>query len=253
MRTLRGAVLLSLLAAIAVPVAALSAQTLGDQFTYDADLRTPIAGLPPLVTSTISGEVQSGVALAVRYGYLSSTPKLNNFGATAILPLGLGSTVSLTGGVSALSGGPCGPAFCDRSDNALMLSVAGDTRIGEMPFGTGRSPTRLAFTVNGELGYSQPRGRHETAVEVGVPISLIQGGLARGAMRIVPFVTPEFTFANVSFNNGGGTESGSRFAIGGGVGIWNPTSSVGANFGFQYVAISGAQVELGLNLTLGGR
>jgi len=48
-------------------------------------------------------------------------------------------------------------------------------------------------------------------------------------------------------------ESGAHFMIGGGLGLYNRSSSVAVNFGFQYVALTNAQVQLGLVLTLGGR
>ncbi|HEY6829278.1 MAG TPA: hypothetical protein VI259_20595, partial [Gemmatimonadaceae bacterium] len=47
--------------------APLVAQTFNQQSTYFALIRNAAAGLPPVPTSTILGDVQSGVALGIRY------------------------------------------------------------------------------------------------------------------------------------------------------------------------------------------
>jgi hypothetical protein len=215
-------------------------------------MRTPVAGLPPLATSTITGDVQSGAAFAVRYGYVSSGAGLgqsNNFGATAELPLGMGGTVSLTAGVSASSA--IGRTFRTNA-NALMLSAAGDTRITDLTLSGGRDATRLQLAVNGELGFSNPDNTSLWAGEVGLPLSLIQGGQARDAMRIVPYVTPAFAFTGFQ-RSGGGSSSGTTFLLGGGVALYNRASTIAFNLGFQYVGIANAQAQLGLGVTLGGR
>jgi hypothetical protein len=41
--------------------------------------------------------------------------------------------------------------------------------------------------------------------------------------------------------------------LGGGLGIFNPTSSVALNLAFQHVFVDGGQTEFGLGLVLGGR
>lgn len=226
--------------------APLRAQVISDDVAaYRALMLTPAGALPPIATSTINGEVQSGVALALRYGYYGGGTTLsshNNFGATAILPLGIGSTVSLTGGVASGQG-----------NNGLMLSIGGDTRITEMPFGNTSDSRRLAIGVNGEVGYGKPTGEHVVSAEVGVPLSLIPGRMARDAMRIIPWVTPAFGFGNEKYDDFDQTFSGSRFMIGGGLAMYNPTSSVAFSAGVQYVSIQNAQLQIGLNLVLGGR
>lgn len=211
---------------------------------------TPVGALPPLVTSTIQGEVQRGVALGLRYGYLSGTnggSDANNAGITAILPFGLGSTVSLTGGFFSYN--------CEECDPGLMLSVGADRALGEMPFGTGRDGSRLRFALNGELGYGQPSGASFTegsviSGAVGVPISLVSGSRVRDEMRIVPFVTPGFGFGGI---RGRDSASGTALMIGGGVGIYNRSNSVALSFGFQHVTVQDAGTQIGLALVLGGR
>ena len=231
-------------------MAAASAQSRSEGAARDALINTPVGALPPLVTSTIQGEVQRGVALGIRYGYLSGTdrgPDANNGGLTAILPFGLGSTVSLTGGFVSYN--------CHECDPGLILSVGADRALGEMPFGSGRDGSRLRFALNGEVGYGQPSGAtfSEGSVmsgAVGIPISIVSGSRARDEMRIVPFVTPGFGFGG---RRGENSASGTALMLGGGVGIYNRSNSVAFSFGFQHVAVQDAGTQIGLALVLGGR
>lgn len=218
-----------------------------DLTTYLALVRTPIGGLPPIPTSTILGEAQSGVALSLRYGHAGEThgiSSLNNFGATAVLPMGTNSTLSLTGGISAPSAGSSG----------LMLSLGGDTRLGAMPLSEGRSGAHLDFGLNGELGYGKPSDATLFAGEVGVPISLVSGPGPRDAMRIVPYLTPAFTFSNFDADDPRvASQSAAHFMLGGGIALYNRTSPVAFHVGFQYMAINGAATQFGFGVMLGGR
>jgi hypothetical protein len=175
---------------------ACNAQSAGDFSAWTSLVLTPVGALPPIMTSTIASEVQTAPALSFRYGHLPSTiglSSVNSGGATVIFPVGQRSTVSLTGGFF--------DPTCRDCDPGLMLGVAGDTRLGEMPFGTGRDQSRLTFGLNGELGYARPRSTFLNGSfvsgAVGIPIGLVSGGRARDAMRIVPFVTPGFGFGGI--------------------------------------------------------
>jgi hypothetical protein len=242
--------ILNALLVIAGTTASAAGQSINDLATRAALVLTPVGALPPLVTSTIQGEVQRGAALGIRYGYVSGSgvePDANNGGITAILPFGLGSTVSLTGGVFSQT--------CDDCDPGLMLSLAADRALGEMPFGSGRDGSRLRFALNGELGYGQPQGASFSRGSVisgvvGVPISLVSGSRSRDEMRIVPFVTPAFGFGGI---RGGDSPSGSTLMLGGGAGIYNRSNSVALSFGFQYIPVGQGSTQIGLALVLGGR
>ena len=229
--------------------APLVAQTFNQSATYLALIRTAVAGLPPVETSTLLADLQSGVALAIRYGYIptgTGFSSFNNFGLTAVLPVANASTVSITGGISSPSR--------DGSD-ALVLDLGGDMRLTDLPFSQGRSAPHLRVGLNGEFGYAKPRESALFAGSVGLPLSIFRPNRPKQEMQIVPFVTPAFAFGN--FNPDSDVdlpnESGAHFMIGGGLGLYNRSSSVAVNFGFQYVAMTNAQVQLGLVLTLGGR
>jgi len=233
----------------AIPIVA-HAQSQGEAVAATALQLTPVGALPPLATSTLQAEVQHGVAFAIRYGYLTSSnggPNANNGGATAVIPLGLEGTVSLTGGVFSYN--------CDGCKPGLMLSIGGDRRIGGMVMGTGSDGSRIQFAVNGELGYAQPQGASTSdgsvvSGAVGIPISWISGSRARDEMRIIPFVTPGFGFGTF---NGNGSPSGSAVMLGGGLGIYNRSNSIQLSLGFQYIAVRDAATQIGLALVLGGR
>lgn len=243
-----------LMIALAAP-AALGAQTLDQQAAYGAVIGTPLGALTPLMTSTIAGGVQSGVELGVRYGWqakvvsaTSSTTfelrdvRANNFGVSAIMPLGLGATLSATAGAWYPS--------CTGCDRHLMLSVGADTRIGSVALGPTPASPLFILGVNGELGWGNPSQGSLLAASVGVPLSLVQQG---EGMRIVPYVIPALTFGSQYTSGGGGTYSSTRPAIGGGVGLYNSASTLVVSFGFQYVALQQAQATYGLNVQIGGK
>lgn len=253
--------------AAAGPTPAAAQTSAGDAAAYVALLSTPNAGLPPLVTGTMLGARQNGAQFVVRYGHVGVSvvgtlsnvgDAANSLGATAILPVGTTSTVSLTAGFERPS--------CDGCDapNSLILSVGGDMPLTSWPMGQGRDADRLTMTLAGELGFGKPQDDRALAGTVSVPFALSLGSGGEG-MRITPFLTPGFGFASyqfsvaspAAFGVGGSsrsteTESGTRFLLGGGVALWNPTSTVSVSAGFQHVFIDNGTTLYGLTLTLGG-
>ena len=229
--------------------APLLAQTFNQSATYFALMRSSVAGLPPVATSTLLGDLQEGVALGIRYGYVPSGmefPSFNNVGLTAVLPVATAATVSITGGISSPSR--------DGSD-AWLIGLGGDMRLTDLPFHQGRSAPNLRIGLNGELDYSKPRESGLIAGSVGLPLSIFRPNRPKQEMQVVPFLTPAFAFGN--FNPDSDTnlpnESGAHFMIGGGLGLYNRSSSIALSAGVQYVAVTNGQVQFGLVLTLGGR
>jgi len=121
----------------------------------------------------------------------------------------------------------------------------------DIPMSDSRNGMLLRVGLNGEFGYSKPTNATLLAGSVGLPLSLISRG-GRNEMHVVPFLTPAFGFGDFNPENGD-SGSGSKFMLGGGVGIFNPTSSVALNLAFQHVFVDGGQTEFGLGLVLGGR
>jgi hypothetical protein len=224
-------------------------QDINNGAAYDALLLTPPGAVAPLATSTIVDQRQQGAVFAIRYGYVPTNGGVgfNNLAATAVLPMGLGATVSLTGGTTI----PTCQSNISGCSPGLMLGAGGDMRLAAL----GTAPaTRIVVAVNGELGYGKPRNvDHEFSGSVGLPVSLIFNGDPTQGLRIVPFVTPAFGFGNEEIDSGSGSQSGQRVMIGGGVALTNPTSNVAATLGFQKIVIDGGKTQVGVSISLGGR
>jgi len=222
------------------------AQQLPDDFAaYVALGFTPVGGLAPMVTPTISGIPLRSVAISGRYGRLSETDgALNNFVASVLLPVSTAASVTLNAGVR-------NQTFEDGSDsqNDLILSVAGDMMLAQGPFGAGGS--RYTFGLNGELGYGKAPGTSSIwAGSVGVPVALVTG---TGPMKFVPFLTPAFGFGTINSDDPGSKGSGSRFMLGGGIGLEQLTPNLSVSAGFQKIFIEDGKTIFGLSVTLGGR
>lgn len=248
--------------AVAVSGIAAQAQTFVQQAIYSGLMRTTVAGVPPLVTSTILNEVQSNVAVALRYGYLmngAGLGQLNNFAATAVAPLGIGNTLSAGLGFSSES-------YLGQIRRTFMASVGGDARLMGLPITRSNDGTRILLAVTGDVGYGHTSldstSARSWSAELGVPISLVQANQSRDAWRIVPFVTPSFAFSNygcshcvavASSTAPNRAEGGVVFLFGGGVGVYNRAYPVAFNIGFHYIGIPNAQTLVGIGVTVGGR
>jgi opacity protein-like surface antigen len=243
-RTLTVVAVASLVAAAAAAQAPVSANA---HVGYTGLIHTPVALLPQIPTRTMVGGVPSGVALSLRYGYLGRgerNNKTNAFGVSAVLPAGMGSTVSVTGGFYR---GDCPDPECR---NILMLGAGGDMRVASMPFGV--TGSRVTFTVNGDLGWSAREfDTGYISGHVGLPVALVPGTGSTG-MRFAPYVTPGFGFVRASERRSGTTtnHSGSRFTFGGGVAMYNPASSMMFHLGAMTVPVSDGEVMLGAGLAV---
>lgn len=258
MHVLRSALAATLSLVVAAPLAAQSA---GDYAAYQALVLTPVGALTPVMTSTLTGELQQGVHFAVRYAYMrdisapfqfpgggsngvfgSSQIGANNFAATAVLPAGIGSTISLTAG----SFYPT----CDGCKAHLMLGAGGDLRLTSLSTGAQPDSPRIIVGLNGELGFGNPTDAKLLSGAIGIPLSLVQRGQG---MRIAVFVTPQFGLGTAYYSDavGGGSDSGTRFGIGGGVGLYNPASTLAVSLGAQYIDFPSSTGVYGVTVRLG--
>jgi hypothetical protein len=201
---------------------------------------TPVGALPPILTSTLINRLQNGASLALRYGSRNGSGGVTHAaGVTGILPMGLGSTVSLTGGLITCGGG------CQA---ALMLGVGGDMRIYERMWGTTSTSPLFTVSLDGELGYGRTNPGTAISGYVGAPLTLVQRGTG---MQFAPFVTPAFAFAQRSVS--GSSTSGSMMMVGGGLGIYNMLTNVSMNVGVQHAFTQGSRDTFGLAVTIGGK
>ena len=253
---------LSLTTVLFLTVAApLAAQSAGDYAAYQALVFTPVGALTPVMTSTLTGELQQGVHFAVRYAYMRDVSQptagpvrlgssgfesaqlgANNFAATAVLPAGIGSSISLTAGSFYPS--------CDGCKAHLMLGAGGDLRLTSLSTGSQPDSPRVLVGLNGELGFGAPSDAKLLAASIGIPLSLVQRGQG---MRIAVFVTPQVGLGSAYYSDavGGGSDSGMRFGVGGGIGVYNPASTVAVSLGAQYVDFPSSTGVYGVTVRLG--
>jgi hypothetical protein len=94
---------------------------------------------------------------------------------------------------------------------------------------------------------------------VGMPVAI---SARTGWMMLTPYVAPRFAFGHLqdevvtrapdgSQSDDKLTESGSRFMLGGGLGIRHNGSGIGLDLGFQRIFLPGANTLVGVGLTFG--
>jgi hypothetical protein len=217
------------LGGLVVPLATALAQD--DIFAAAALAATPIGALTPLMSPSMVGRRLNSAQFALRYGQRRDG-STNTFGiaASTLFAVSLKSSVSLTAGVRATNA----PL---NNNPRLMLGVGGDMRIYE--------GGEIAGAGSG-LGLED----HAYALGVGVPVtvSLATGG--RQGLHVVPFFSPLFGVGQVK---GDTSQSGTRVVLGGGIGVWNPLTSVSASLGVNRVMRTGEKPVFGINVILGGR
>ena len=110
--------------------------------------------------------------------------------------------------------------------------------------------------MSGELGFAQLKPDEAFVIGIGAPITLSLGGGGRAGMSFVPYLVPVFGIGQTSAPCPGVMvcdQSGTRWLIGGGIGVWNPVSSVSASIGVNQVVQAGGKPVFGINVAFGGR
>ncbi len=242
-----------LLAALLLPpLASASSQTIQDARAFVALRATPVGGLVPMPGPAMVGRSIDGAQLGIRYGFnredvTGGTVNTQAIAAAAVFALGLTGNWSLHAGVS--------DADCIDCKPELMLGVGGEMRVFEMAdfLSAGSS---LNIGVSGDFGYARlkPSGINAYSLGVGAPVALSMSGGAASGMRIVPYLTPALGIGKLSTECGGGDScDGTRVVLGGGIGFWNPVSSISASVGANHVFFPNQQPVFGVNVVVGGR
>jgi hypothetical protein len=236
-------------AAFAALASVAGAQSEGDIRAASALQATHIGALVPLMSPSMISRRLNGAQLGLRYGLVNQDNVSAQAVAAAVTFLaGLQSSLSLHAGVLDSDCRGCSPA--------LMLGVGGDMRVADFGEAAG-SASQLSITVGGDLGYAQikPGDEHALALGISAPVTLTLGGGGRDGLRFVPYFTPTFGVGQTSgpcaFLNC--QTSGTRFLLGGGIGVWNPISNLSASIGINQVMISGAEPVFGVNVSFGGK
>jgi hypothetical protein len=220
----------------------------GAERAFVALRATHIGALTPIMTPAMISRRLNGAQLAIRYGLRDENDvRAHSVAGSGILAIGLQSSVSITAGVQFGQG---------SADSQLMVGLGGDMRLYES--GDPSSGSTLSLALSGDLGYAQlkPGDQSGLALGIGAPVTIMFGATPEG-MRIAPFFTPVFGIGSTT----GGCpvafpsceESGIRWVLGGGIGVWNPVSSISASIGVNQVLLDGAKPVFGVNVTLGGR
>jgi len=234
------------LAALASPAAA---QSEGDVRAAVALQSTHIGAFAPLMSPSMISRKLNGAQIGLRYGLMNdNTINSQAVAANVTWVAGLQSSFTLNAGVLDLDCNACAPA--------LLLGVGADMRVAEFGGAMGDA-SQLTIAVGGDIGYGQlkPGDDHAIALGVSAPVTLSLGGGGRDGLRFVPYFTPTFGVGETSTGClvVSCTQSGTRFMIGGGIGVWNPMSSFSASIGVNQVLISGAQPVYGVNVAFGGK
>ncbi|MGH7627619.1 MAG: hypothetical protein ACREOJ_20160 [Gemmatimonadaceae bacterium] len=212
------------------------AQDIGDLAAYAALVSTPAAGLAPVAAPYMIGERQTSAGFAARYGRLSDGGiSRNAFAADVTFPVGKGSAGLIAG---YLNNG------CDGCNGYFVAGAHADS-----PIVTAGSPGSGLFTVgvSGMLGLAKPTGGTALTLSADLPVAV---AIAAGRAHVVPFIAPGFGFGRVS--GGGDSESGTRFMLGGGVGLMDIAPGLGVSVGAKQVFLEGAKTVFGASVSWQG-
>jgi hypothetical protein len=243
--------LLVLAALTALVPARARAQTLEDARAFVALRATPIGALVPMPGPAMAGRQISGAQLGIRYGFNSEdvtggAVTTQAIAASAIFPLGLTGNWSLHAGVA--------DADCLDCSPELMLGVGGEMRAFVLDDFL-LAGSSLSIGVSGDFGYARlkPSGVNAYSLGIGAPVALSMSGGAASGMRIVPYITPALGIGKLSSCSSGETCDGTRVVLGGGIGFWNPMSSISASVGLNHVFFPDQDPVFGVNVVIGGR
>jgi hypothetical protein len=230
-----GAAVTGAAAALAAAPTSARAQSEGAFIAYAALNATPPGAFAPIVTPTMLGDILTGPGFVMRYGRVDLfEDAANNFAVTLLLPSGPRTTVNLTAGYW--------NPDCEGCDGHPVLGAGMDGRLAVAPLSDVREAAQVIVGISGELGFAKPEDVTFLSATIGLPVSLVVRTTT--GLRIAPFLTPAF---GVGYATGGGqSESGTRFMIGGGIGIQSAAGFL-LNAGFQKVLIDEGRTTIGVN------
>ena len=231
------------LALLAVMGTAARAQSVGDAQSAAALAASHAGALTPLMTPPMTGRRVGGTQLAIRYGLRDDDGLMtHSVAASALFEVGSNSSLTMTAGVSDGECAGCSPA--------PLLGLGGDMRVFDAGESGGAGAT-FHVSVSGDVGYAQmkPGNNSALALIVGAPATVSITTDGESGMRIVPYLMPAFGVGQINGSCGAADcDSGTRFLIGGGVGLWNPITRISASLGVNQVLLDGAKPVFGVNV-----
>ena len=220
---------------------------------------------------------QTRVGMRFLYGQIDEEGDITRraFGVGADIPMGT-ATLGLIGGLQHFScpgqedlgGGAsldfdCRQAYMGGAsfDLPLVRSTMGDQGAGltmglqmTAGYGLANEVVKIKFDDGFNNRSSITIGMNGTSATIGLPVSLVAKS---GNYSVVPHLTPRFgwgsaemkaEFSDDPASNAEETESGTRFMLGGGVGVYFQ-NGVGVTLGFQKVFIEDGSAAIGLGVT----
>jgi hypothetical protein len=224
---------------------------------------TPFGALPTLLPANWLGRSVSGIGFNFRFGNMDEEGDAGrrNFGVGIDIPMGTAS-IGLTGGYVDFT--------CDipgeevNCESAFMFGGRFAAPLVVNPIGSGDAGQSFVLGLNASAGFGSGdvldanlggetlklSGRG-ISVGVGVPLALVAKS---GSITITPFIEPAFMWGQTkfdiesSFGSGEETESGTAFAIGGGV-SFGFASGLSLDVGFKKVMLDEAKSLIGLGIS----
>lgn len=251
----------------------------GDVAAYGAISYTPLGALPPVTRADLGGTGTRRVAVHAQLGYAEQTGPFSrrSYGVGVDLPVGR-STLTFSGGFIDFAcdedelneGGildvqaECNSGFMggaswftplvrtpigSSADAAITVGV--DAAIGASTFDA------YEFTINDpidpELSGSLALDGSALSAGVGFPFAL---PLRSGGITLTLHLTPRFAFGRMSVKVTDSelgaeedAESGTRFMLGGGIGMLFASSGLGVDVGFQRVFIEDGDTLVGIGVS----
>ena len=222
---------------VCAPASLALGQSGGQAIGYLALVSTPTAALSPVAKQWMLPDPAQGFGVETQWGHVSGNGgSINTFTSGIILPLAAGrGDVGFSAGTlrASCDGGDCADYF--------VASSVVEGRVLESRMG-GAS---CVLGLSGRLGFAKPSDATVLSAAASVPLSFAVN--TQSNFQLVTLVTPGFGWGHIS--EGSDSQSGTRFMLGGGVGIISSISGVGVTIGAQKVFISGGKLAVGAGLT----
>jgi hypothetical protein len=224
---------------------------------------TPFGALPTLLPASWLGQPAAGIGLNFRFGSMDEEGDAGrrNFGVGIEIPLGRAS-IGLTGGYADFTCDVPGEEI--SCESAFMFGGRFAAPLIINPIGTGDAGQSFVLGLNASAGFGTGDvldgslagetfniGVRGISVGVGVPLALVAKS---GNITITPFIEPSFFWGQTkfdvetSFGSGDQTESGTAFALGGGI-SFGFASGVSFDLGFKKVMLDDAKSLIGLGIS----
>jgi opacity protein-like surface antigen len=225
---------------------------------------TPFGALPTLLPANVLGRATTGIGFNFRFANMDEEGDFGrrNFGIGIDIPMGKAS-LGITGGYADFTCDAQGEAL--ECQNVIMVGGHFVTPLVTNPIGAGDSGQSFVLGLNASLGFgtgdlfdanfggeSVQISARGFSVGVGTPIALVA---RTGSIRITPFIEPAFFWGDTnlevstsSFGSEDQSESGTGFALGGGV-SFGFASGFAFDIGFKKVMLDEAKALIGLGLS----